>query len=126
MFDSGHFCLLVFAQGSWKEGYKNRLRKKISTDFLELLEPKSEEEAKQISWNEIDKSPLFDPKLEHECRVCENLYKLFDAKKGANEGLIYFSHNVPDIEGFKTFFTHLFGEETIKKVYYLELATGSK
>ncbi len=121
MYDYGHFCLLIFAQGVWKTHYRSNLLKKISTEFLSILEPKSEAEAKQMIWDEIDKSPLFEPKYEEKCKVCSKVSKIFEAKKGSNEGLILFSHNVPEVEGFRTFITLLLSDTNIKKVNYLEL-----
>lgn len=87
------------------------------------------EESHLIDWNENEISPLFDPKelgkSQRDCQLCSAIAKIFEAKKGTNEGLILFSHNVPDLESFKIFLTPFFKNPRIKKLFYLELDVDS-
>lgn len=125
MFEAGHFCLLIFAQGTWKEKFKDTFVKKVKSDFLSLLEPTTEGEAIKLGWDEIPKDPLFNPKIiegtKKECELCSVSYNFFKEKKGSNDGLILFSHSVPYVDEIKSFFTNLLKDNRIKKLCYLEL-----
>ena len=126
MYDYGHFCLLILAQDKWKAHFKEQLKDDVSAEFLSLLEPRSQQEAIKIGWNETPKESLFDPKDQTKCQSCSALYPLFVNKKGVNEGLILYSHSLPDKIGVKSFLNHLLDERRIKKVYYLELGFGEE
>lgn len=125
MFDYGHFCLLIFAQGTWKPKYKERLAKETQSNFLQTLEPRSKAESLHLSWAETERLPLFDPmelgKTQRECALCSAIYKIFQEKKGQNAGVILFSHSVPDVIGFKALFPPLLKDPRIKKLFYFEL-----
>ncbi len=125
MFDYGHFALLIFAQGTWKPQYRTKLIEQAQTRFLSVLEPRSKQEESRLSWDETAKLPLFDPKelgkSEKECPLCSAIYEIFQGKKGNTDGLILFSHTVPDVPGFITFTQPLFDDPRIKKLYYFEL-----
>ncbi len=120
MIDYGHICLLVFAQGTWKENYKSRLLDQIKKNFLSNMDIDDLD-----VWSEISKSPLFDPKNpeadDNPCELCYALYKIFERKKGGNDGLILFSHNIISWNGTANLLSFLLGERNVKKVYYLEL-----
>ena len=120
MIDYGHLCLLVFAQGTWKENYKERLVKQISENFISTMEIDDTD-----LWNEIQKSPLFSPKdsgvHDKSCEVCHALFEIFEITKGNNDGLIFFSHNILGWKAMKRFLLFILGEVNVKKVYYLEL-----
>jgi len=122
MYDAGHFCLLIFAQSVWKENYTKILLKNVSSNFLSQLKPRSEAEGAQIAWNEVYEDPLFEPPpLNLNCPICSFLSEIFNNKKGNNNGMILFSHNVLDVIGFKVFFTSLIKNDKIKKLLFLEL-----
>ncbi len=124
MIDYGHLCLLVFAQGTWKESYKNKLLDQTKKNFLSNMNIDDRD-----VWNEINKSPLFDPKNpradDKPCELCHALFKIYEGKKGGNDGLILFSHNIISWNGTGNLLTFLLGERNIKKVYYLELDQDS-
>ena len=125
MYYIGHFCLLIFAQGSWKPQYREKLMETAQDTFISVLEPRSKEEESRLDWDETEKIPLFDPKelgkSQKECPLCSAIYEIFQEKQSINDGLILFSHTVPDVSGFKTFTTPLFDDPRIKKLYYFEL-----
>ena len=125
MFDYGHFCLLVFAQGPWKPNFKEQLAKTVQARFLASLEARSPEEEQRLAWNETEKIPLFDPKelgkSHRECGFCSAIYEFLKEKLGQTDGLFLFSHTVTDVTGFKTVITPLLEDPRIKKVYYYEL-----
>ena len=120
MYDQGHFCMLAFAQGTWKPQFKLKLIRKISDNFNFLKAPKTKEEEGIIGWNEVENSPLQNYKNFDKCKVCQKIGPIFKQKLGNNEGIILFSHNIPVIEDFQTFFYNIFRETGIKKVFYLE------
>jgi hypothetical protein len=125
MFDDGHFCLMIFAQGPWKPKYKEKLRQEVQSSFLASLVARSKEEEHRLGFAETARIPLFDPeelgKSQRECQICSRINALFKETLGRNEGLILFSHTVPDVQGFKTFVKPLFKDPRIKKMYYYEL-----
>jgi hypothetical protein len=120
MIDYGHLCLLVFAQGTWKQSYKRKLLDQIKEKFLSNMDIDDID-----IWSEISKIPFFDPKNpkadDKPCELCQVLYKIFKGKKGENDGLILFSHNIIGWNGTGNFLSFLLGEMKVKKVYYLEL-----
>ena len=126
MYDFGHLCLLIIAQGKWKPHFSEQLLDEVNKKFLPLLEPRSKQEEIKIGWNETPKEPLFDPHNYEKCKSCSALQPIFEDKKGVNDGLILFSHSLPDRVGVKSFITNLFEERRIKKVYYLELGFGEE
>jgi len=122
MYDEGHFCLLIFAQGTWKDHYRKELFETISSNFLFQLKPRSEEEVAKIAWNEVYAEPLFEPPPhDYNCSFCSFLSEIFKDKKGNNDGMVIFTHNVLDVIGFKAFFTPLIKNNKIKKLLYFEL-----
>ncbi len=124
MIDYGHLCLLVFAQGTWKENYKDKLLDQIKKNFLSNMDIDDLD-----VWNEINKSPLFDPKKpgtdDKPCELCHGLYKIYEGKKGKNEGFILFSHNILGWDSTGNVLSYILGEKNVKKVYYLELDESS-
>jgi hypothetical protein len=124
MIDYGHTCLLIFAQGTWKERFKESFLKEITRNFISNMNIDATD-----LWNEIDKSPLFNPKQPTDrnkpCEVCHALYKIFEEKKGNNDRFILFSHNILGWTGLETFLLHILGQGNVKKVYFLELDQDS-
>jgi len=120
MIDYGHLCLLIFAQGTWKENYKDKLLDQIKKNFLSNMDIDELD-----AWAEISKSPLFDPNNpgvdDKPCEICHVLYKIYEGKKGGNDGFILFSHNIIGWNSTGNLLSFLLGERNIKKVYYLEL-----
>ncbi len=120
MIEYGHICLLLFAQGTWKEHYKNKLFKKVKDKFISSMH------IDEIDvWSEIQQIPLFNPKnpegIHKQCELCYSLYEIFEKEKDQNDGLILFSHNILGWEEMKSFLLFVLGEVKIKKIYYLEL-----
>ena len=81
MYDYGHFCLLIFAQGTWKPQYRKKLIETAQDEFISVLEPRSKEEEARLSWTETEKIPLFHPKelgkSQKECPLCSAIYEIF-------------------------------------------------
>lgn len=124
MIDYGHFCLLIFAQGTWKENFKKILSKKVKNDFLVRMDLDEND-----AWGEFEVIPLFNPKNPSEnekaCKLCHSLYDIFSEKLGQNDGHILFSHNTIALINIKHFANNLLSNEKIKKIYILELGFES-
>ena len=124
MIDYGHSCVLVFAQGTWKESFKARFLQEISKNFISNMDIDEVDE-----WGEIEQIPLFNPKNPGKnnkpCDVCHALYEIFEEKKGNNEGLILFSHNILGWEGMEKLLFFILGQTNVKKIFYLELDQDS-
>lgn len=120
MIDYGHICLLIFAQGTWKESYRQKFLKKIENKFRSSLIIDDRD-----LWAEIEIIPPFDPKdpknKDKLCKLCSPLYEILEEKKGVNDGLIVFTHNIIGWKEMKNFLLYIFGEVKVKKIYYLEL-----
>jgi len=124
MIEYGHTCLLIFAQGTWKENYKKRILKQVKNNFIRNMDIDDVD-----LWSEIEKIPLFNPKNpgkdDKPCELCYALNEIFENKKGENEGLILFSHNILGWEGMRNFLLFILGETKVKKILYLELDPSS-
>ncbi len=124
MRDYGHTCLLIFAQGTWKGLYKERLIGEIKKEFISNMDIDEIDR-----WNEIFKVPLFNPtrfvNFAKVCDVCYPLIKIFEEKKENNDSLIFFSHNILGWKGMEKFLLFILGEANVKKIYFLELDQDS-
>ena len=124
MIEYGHICLLIFAQGTWKENFKKQLIEDIKNKFLANMDIDKVDE-----WSEIEQIPLFNPnnpgKTDRPCELCNSLYELFEEKRGSNDGFILFSHNILGWDGMEKFLLFILGEVKVKKIYYLELDSDS-
>ncbi len=124
MIDYGHTCLLIFAQGIWKENYKNRFLKEIKSKFMASMNINEND-----LWGEYEQIPLFDPNSpevnDKPCELCNPLAKVFLKKMGQNRGFILFSHNILGWKGMKDFLLYLLGDFNVKKIHYLELDQSS-
>lgn len=124
MIDYGHICLLVFAQGTWKENYRLKISDEIKKKFLSSMDIDAND-----LWGEISKIPLFYPKDpgsgDQPCELCHAINKIYEEKRGENEGLILFSHNILGWEGTGKFLSYILGQNNVKKVFYLELDNDS-
>ncbi len=124
MIDYGHTCILVFAQGTWKENFKVKFFREISKNFISNMDIDNVD-----LWNETEKSPLFHPKnprdLYKPCEVCHAIYDIFEEKKGNNDGSILFSHNILGWKGMEKLLFFILGQIIVKKIFYLELDQDS-
>jgi len=121
MYDRGHFCLIICPKRNCEEKSKKQLYEDIFTSFISHLFPKDEKEAHYLMWNPVERSPLFKPNPKKDCAICFSLNQIFKKKDKKVEDIMLFSHNILDINSFKSFFTPLFNNNQIEKIYYLEL-----
>jgi hypothetical protein len=108
-----HFCVLIFAQGTWKETDRDSVRKVI----LEKL--KSVKGASYNMFNKLtyrDQMPIYS-----DCHLCQPIYKMFEEIKGNSDGILYQGHHylVPedDFDDMKSLANLIISHPKVKKIY---------
>ena len=116
-----HFCLVVYAQGTWNKKIEKAMIDDIATKFEELGDhhPFNEE-----GWDQIT---LFNPRnTKHKeewgkwgiitpCEICLALYEVFTKVKGSNQGEVLFSHYLLNSQAMISFLEHLLQNRHVKK-----------
>ena len=93
---SQHFCLLIHAQDHWDEKHKQKLLMEAIQEHSNLH---GHSNCNTCMTCPICRSTwvLFDPMNPEEyvevCEACEEIYKIFNKKRGKNSGIILFSHD---------------------------------
>jgi len=112
-----HFCVLIFAQGTWKETDKDSVRNLIKEKL------KSLKEAPYNIFYKLtyrDKMPIY-----ADCHICQPIYKMFEEFKGNNNGILYLGHHylIPedDFEDMKSLTNLILSHNKVKKFYLLYL-----
>lgn len=119
-----HFCILVFGQGLWKDSFTKKISKETKVSFFHLSGySKDSLFCTCPICNALIK--LFDPEDPGEyvdfCDLCKALHEIFKDIKGQNDGVIFFSHNLMDIEALQNLVQNLLSDKQIKKIYILEI-----
>ena len=108
-----HFCILIFAQGKWKdidrEGIISPIREK-------------RKEKKDYPYPFFTKLTLRrDPPQFAMCELCEGLHNLFEDLKGQNDAILYQGHHYlileDDKEDMKELVSIILSNEKVKKLY---------
>ncbi len=112
-----HFCVLIFAQGTWKEADKESVRNLI----IEKLKAKSD-----IAYNVYYKLTYRDQiPIYADCHLCQPIYKMFEEFKGNNDGILYQGHHylIPedDFEEMKSLANLIISDSKVKKFFLLYL-----
>ena len=112
-----HFCVLIFAQGTWKEADKDDVRNLIR----EKLRDKND--THYSIFNKLtyrDQMPIY-----ADCHICQPIYKMFEEFKGNNEGIMYQGHHylIPedDFDDMKSLINLIISHDKVKKIYLLYL-----
>jgi hypothetical protein len=116
-----HVCLVLFAQGQWKDKHHDKILSKVKRRFFELSGHADCEICNTCPiCNAIEQ--LFDPMEPGEydtvCGLCHRIYAVLRERLGKHDGAILFSHYItidPDL------IDKIFEEPRIKKVFVLEL-----
>lgn len=112
-----HFCILIFAQGTWKEADRNSVRDLISEEVKSV---------KEASYNIFDKLTYREQiPVYSDCHLCQPIYKMFEEFKGNNEGILYQGHHylIPkdDFNDMKCLANLIISHTKVKKFYLLYL-----
>lgn len=112
-----HFCVLIFAQGTWKETDKNTVRKLI------IEKAKNMKDVPYNIFNKLtyrDEMPIYS-----DCHLCQPIYKMFEEFKGNNNGIMYQGHHylIPedDFDDMKSLANLIISHKKVKKFYLLYL-----
>ncbi|MHA1477892.1 MAG: hypothetical protein ACTSPU_06810 [Promethearchaeota archaeon] len=112
-----HFCVLIFAQGTWKEtdrdSVRNLIREKVKS-------------VKEASYNIFDKLTYREQMpIYADCHLCQPIYKMFEEFKGNNDGILYQGHHylIPedDFDDMKSLANLIISHNKVKKIYLLYL-----
>ena len=110
-----HFCVLIFAQGTWNE--------KDREEVISPLRKKRDEKS--------DNPYPFFLKLTHrkeppefpDCEVCHLIYELLKEFWSPNDGILYQGHHYlvfeDDVEDFKDMANIILSSEKVKKFFVL-------
>ena len=112
-----HFCVLIFAQGIWKETDKDSVRNLIIEKLKSM---------KEVPYNIFykltyrDQMPIY-----ADCHICQPIYRMFEEFKGNNDGILYQGHHylIPkdDFEDLKSLANLIISHSKVKKFYLLYL-----
>lgn len=112
-----HFCVLIFAQGTWKEVDKDSV-KNIVLDKLKTTNNTHYNIFNKLTYRE--QMPMYS-----DCHICQPIYKMFEEIKGNNDGILYQGHHylVPDddFDDLKSLANLIISHNKVKKFYLLYL-----
>ncbi len=112
-----HFCVLIFAQGIWKEIDKDSVRNLI-IEKLKSLKGAPYNIFHKLTYR--DQMPIY-----ADCHICQPIYKMFEEFKGNNDGILYQGHHylIPedDFEEMKSLANLIISHSKVKKFYLLYL-----
>lgn len=110
-----HFCVLIFAQGTWKEADRDNVRN------LTLEKVKSVKNTHYNIFNKLtyrDEMPIY-----ADCHLCQPIYKMFEEFRGNNDGILYQGHHylIPedDFDDMKSLINLIISHDKVKKIYLL-------
>jgi hypothetical protein len=112
-----HFCVLIFAQGTWKETDKEIVRKLIIEKAKNM---------KDIPYNIFNKLTYRDEMpIYSDYHLCQPIYKMFEEFKGNSNGIMYQGHHylIPedDFDDMKSLANLIISHKKVKKFYLLYL-----
>jgi len=112
-----HFCVLIFAQGTWKETDRESVRNLI-TDKVKTMREVPYNIYYKLTYR--DQMPIYS-----DCHLCQPIYKTFEEFKGNNDGILYQGHHylIPedDFDDMKCLANLIISHNKVKKFYLLYL-----
>ena len=112
-----HFCVLIFAQGTW--GEKDR------EVILKPLQEKHNEQRDDpyhlyLKLTRRDSMPQYS-----DCQLCRPIYEMLEEMKGQNDALLFQGHHYliveDDVEDLKDLVNLVLSKDKVKKLYLLYL-----
>jgi len=112
-----HFCVLIFAQGTWND--------KDRESILNPLQEKHNEQRDNpyhlyLKLTRRDSMPQYS-----DCQLCRPIYEMLEELKGQNDALLFQGHHYliieDDVEDLKDLAKFLLSKDKVKKVYVLYL-----
>jgi len=112
-----HFCVLIFAQGTWKESDRDSVRNLI-IEKLKKMKDTHYNIFNKLTYRE--QMPVY-----ADCHLCQPIYKMFEGLKRNNDGILYQGHHylIPedDFEDMKSLANLIISHNKVKKFYLLYL-----
>jgi len=112
-----HFCVLIFAQGTWKETDRESVRNLIK-DKVKTMREVPYNIYYKLTYR--DQMPIYS-----DCHLCQPIYKTFEEFKGNNDGILYQGHHylIPedDFDDMKCLANLIISHNKVKKFYLLYL-----
>lgn len=112
-----HFCVLIFAQGTWND--------KDRESILKPLQEKHNEQRDDpyhlyLKLTRRDSKPQYS-----DCQICRPIYEMLEELKGQNDAILFQGHHYlileDDAEDLKDFVKFLLSKDNVKKIYILYL-----
>ena len=112
-----HFCVLIFAQGTWND--------KDRESIIKPLQDKHNEQRDNpyhlyLKLTRRDSMPQYS-----DCQLCRPLYEMLEELKGQNDAILYQGHHYliieDDEEDLKDLAKMLLSKAKVKKLYVLYL-----
>ena len=112
-----HFCVLIFAQGTWNE--------KDRESILKPLQEKHNEQGDDpyhlyLKLTRRESMPQYS-----DCQLCRPIYEMLEELKGQNDAILFQGHHYliieDDVEDLKDLAKFLLSKDKVKKVYLLYL-----
>ena len=110
-----HFCVLIFAQGTWNDKDREDIRKPIQNRHNKVSDNPYHFFLKLTYRDEM---PLY-----ADCQICRPIYEMFEELKGNNDGILYHGHHYlileEDIDDMKELTNLILSNDRVKKIYML-------
>ena len=112
-----HFCVLIFAQGTWND--------KDRESILKPLQKKHNEQRDNpyhlyLKLTRRDSMPHYS-----DCQLCRPIYEMLEEIKGQNDAILFQGHHYliieDDEEDLRDLAESLLSKDTVKKLYLLYL-----
>ncbi len=112
-----HFCVLIFAQGTWND--------KDRESIIKSLQEKHDEQRDNpyhlyLKLTRRESMPQYS-----DCQLCRPLYEMLEELKGQNDAILYQGHHYliieDDEEDLKDLAEVLLSKDKVKKLYMLYL-----
>ena len=112
-----HFCVLIFAQGTWNDKERESLLKPLREKHNEQ---RDDPYHLFLKLTRRDSVPQYS-----DCQLCRPIYELLEEIKGQNDALLFQGHHYliieDDAEDLKYLVKFVLSKESVKKLYLLYL-----
>ena len=112
-----HFCVLIFAQGTWNDKDRELIIKHLQEKHNEQ---RDDPYHLYLKLTRRDKMPQYS-----DCQLCRPIYEMLEEIKGHNDALLFQGHHYlileDDVEDLKDFAKFVVSKDKVKKLYILYL-----
>ncbi|MHA2181104.1 MAG: hypothetical protein ACXAAH_06755 [Promethearchaeota archaeon] len=112
-----HFCVLIFAQGSWNDKDRESILKPLQEKHNEQRDDPYHLYLKLTRRKEM---PQYS-----DCQLCRPIYEMLEEIKGQNDAILFQGHHYlileDDVEDLEDLVKFLLSKDKVKKLYLLYL-----